>query len=111
MLATTLPDSEGNDVLAVLGHRLELDVHVDMSEVLGEGSSGTSDGNDPGLDNDGDSFGDGELFGGENVTHTRKIEICESGNQSSIQTSDGSQQQSDKVPTLDSPKTVSRCYC
>lgn len=69
VLPAALPDGERDNVLAVLGDGLELNVHVDMSEVLGELPAGTGDDDDAGLDGDGDSVGNGELFGGKDVSH------------------------------------------
>ena len=66
VLATALPYREADLVVLSL---LKPDVHVDMTDVLRQSSTRTLDGNEAGLDVHGDTLGDVELFGLENVTH------------------------------------------
>jgi len=47
----------------------ELDVHLNVSNILDQLSSGTLDGNDPRLDGDGDTLGDGERFDRRDILH------------------------------------------
>ena len=63
VLPAALPDSQRNKFLALDHLGEELNVHVDMSEVLLEGTSGTSNGDNPGLDGNSDVPGDREVFG------------------------------------------------
>lgn len=63
MLPAALPHSERDDFLALDHLRLDLDVHIDMSEILLQRPAGAGDGDDAGFDIDGDCIGDLELFG------------------------------------------------
>lgn len=65
LLHRRAPQSEGNPT-----HKL--DVHVDVSDVLGELSSGSLNVDDPRLEVNGDTRGNNELFGLEDVLHLRK---------------------------------------
>jgi hypothetical protein len=47
----------------------ELDVHLNVSNILDQLSSGTLDGNDPRLDGDGNTLGDGERFDRRDILH------------------------------------------
>lgn len=75
VLASTLPYSEGD---FVGGAFYEADIHVDMADVLGERSTGTSDTDQPRFHGDLDSFGDGEFFGLEDVPHLQRRKSSES---------------------------------
>ena len=66
MLAAALPHSKADLVVLSL---LEPDVHVDMTDILRQRPAGALNGNEAGLDVDGDSLGDGEFFGLEDVAH------------------------------------------
>ena len=66
MLAAALPHSEADLVVLSL---LEPDVHVDMTDILRQRPAGALNGNEAGLDVNGDSLGDGEFFGLEDVAH------------------------------------------
>ena len=66
MLAAALPHSEADLVVLSL---LEPDVHVDVTDILRQRAAGALNGNEAGLDVDGDSLGDGEFFGLEDVAH------------------------------------------
>lgn len=66
MLASTLPYSQSD----FCGFALEeADVHVDMADVLCQDASGTSDGDEAGLDGDFNALRDVEFFGLEYVPH------------------------------------------
>ena len=66
MLAATLPDSEGD----LVGLALEdPDVHVDVTDILRQRSAGALDGDDAGLDVDGNPLRNVEFFGLEDVPH------------------------------------------
>lgn len=67
VLPTTLPDGESNlgDVLAF--H--QPDVHVDVSDILEEGTSWALNGDDAGLDGNVNTLGDIEFFCGVDVPH------------------------------------------
>ena len=66
MLATALPYREADLVRLSL---LNPDVHVNVPDILGQRSTGALDGNEAGLDVHGDTLGDGEFFGLEDVPH------------------------------------------
>ena len=66
MFPSSLPYSESNFINLALD---QPDVHVDMPNVFGEGTAGTSDSDKAGLDGSCDSFGNIEFFGLENVPH------------------------------------------
>ena len=66
MLAATLPYRKADFVVLAL---LEPNVHVDMTNILREGSAGALHGDETGLDIDGDSLWDIELFSLEDVPH------------------------------------------
>lgn len=67
MLAATLPD--GEEDLGSLRALDNSDVHVNMSDIFGEGSSRASNGDDTGLDNDFNALGDFEFFDLLDVQH------------------------------------------
>lgn len=66
MLAAALPDGEEDLGLLALD---DTDVHVDMADVLGEGSPRASNADDTGLDGDLDALGDIEFFNLLDVQH------------------------------------------
>lgn len=66
MLSSTLPYRQCDLVVLCL---YELDVHVHMSDVLFDGSAGSSDGDEAGLDVDGDAVGHDELLCLQDVPH------------------------------------------
>ncbi len=66
MLTATLPYCEGDLILAALD---KSDVHVDMADVLRQGSPWAGDGYETGFDGDGNVGGDYEFFGLEDVPH------------------------------------------
>lgn len=68
MLAATLPHCEGDFVCLPLQ---QPDVHVNMADVLSEGSSWSSDRNEAGLDGDFNTLWNVELFGLEDVPHLK----------------------------------------
>lgn len=66
MFATALPDSEGDLVDLALQ---QTDVHVDMADIFGEGTSRALHGDDAGFDGDLNTLRDLKLLGGKNVAH------------------------------------------
>ena len=66
MLAATLPYGKADLVVLAL---LQPDVHVDVTDILGQRSTRALNGNEAGLDVHGDTLGDGEFFGLEDVPH------------------------------------------
>ena len=66
MLAATLPYCQADLVCLALQN---LDVHVDVTDILLQRSSGTSDRDETGLDVDGDTLGNVEFFGLVDVPH------------------------------------------
>ena len=60
MLPATLPDGESN-FGTVLGFH-QPDIHVDVSDILDEGTPWTLYGDDTGLDNNINTFGNIEFF-------------------------------------------------
>ena len=66
VLAATLPDRQGDTVDLAL-HQPDVDICV--SEVLRQGTTGTGDGDEAGLDGDFNALWDLEFFGLENVPH------------------------------------------
>lgn len=78
---TTNRSQAGNMFPAALPHcqkdlrRLSLnhsDIHIDMSDILGQCSAGPSDGDLTRFDGDINAFGDFELFGFEDVPHLER---------------------------------------
>lgn len=69
VLTASLPYGERDKLLALDELGVQLDVHVDMSEVLLECTAGTGDGDKSGLDRHGNVVRYGEIFGRENVAH------------------------------------------
>ena len=67
MLPATLPDSESN-LGSVLGFH-QPDVHIDVSDILDEGTPWTLDGDDTGLDGNVNTLGDIEFFCRVDVPH------------------------------------------
>ena len=66
MLAATLPYRKADFVVLAL---LEPNVHVDMTNILREGSAGALHGDETGLDADFNAGWNVELFGLEDVPH------------------------------------------
>lgn len=54
-----------------------LDVHLDVPDSLGQSTSGTSNGDDPGLDLDLDTLRDGQAFVGSDVLHLDGLEVSD----------------------------------
>ena len=54
----------------------ELDVHLNMPNILDQLSSGTLNGNDPRLDSDGNTLGDGERFDRRDILHCVGLDVC-----------------------------------
>lgn len=69
VLTPALPYGEADLLLALDELRLDLNVHVDMSEVLLERPARPSDGYQARLDGHSHIVGDRELFGGKDVAH------------------------------------------
>ena len=69
MLPATLPDRQGDSVDLAL-HQPDIDIGV--SEVLREGTTGTLNGDEAGLDGDFNAIWNIELFGLENVPHLQR---------------------------------------
>lgn len=69
MLASTLPYCE-SDCDGLDGFD-DSDIHVNMSDVLLDGSPGSGDGDESGLDSNLDTLGDYEFFGLEDVAHLK----------------------------------------
>ena len=67
MLPAALPNGESNFGGALGFH--QPDVHIDMSDILDEGTPWTLNGDDTGLDGNVDAFRDIELFCRVNVPH------------------------------------------
>ena len=67
MLPATLPDGESNLGGALVFH--QPNVHVDVSDVLDEGTPWTLDGDDTGLDGNIDAVRDFEFFCRVDVPH------------------------------------------
>lgn len=72
MLAVASPDGKYDLRLRTL---LQLDVHVDVADVLRELASGALNGDEPRLDLYGDTLGDFELFGLEDVAHLQRESV------------------------------------
>jgi hypothetical protein len=68
VLATALPYSKSDFCSLSLD---ELDVHVDMADILLELAARALDGDDAGLDGDGNAFRHVQLFCLQNVAHSR----------------------------------------
>lgn len=66
MLAATLPYCEGDLILAALD---KSNIHVDMADVLRQGSPWAGDGDEARFDGDSNVGGDYEFFGLEDVPH------------------------------------------
>lgn len=66
MLATTLPYCEG-DLVRLALH--QPDVHINVSDILGQCAAGTLDRDKARLDLDGNPLGNVQFFGLEDVPH------------------------------------------
>ena len=70
MLSTSLPYCKRDLIALALD---QPDIHVDVTDILRQCSAGTSDSDEAGLDVDGDSLRNVELFGLEDVPHLRQM--------------------------------------
>ena len=76
MFTSTLPDRKSDFV-----GRLSLDqpdVHVNMTDIFGEGATGTCDADEARLDGNGDALGDVEFFSLEDVPHLARSRMSKS---------------------------------
>lgn len=72
VLAAALPYREGDLVGLALQ---QPDVHVDVADILVQGSAGTLDRDETGLDVDFNTLGNVELFGLEDVPHLKRSSV------------------------------------